>query len=118
MPLPAESFLTALHLHRNLSPARCIELTRPLVTINHLPRVDSFVRIATDERAAKEVCQSHATRESSEAYKTLVRCGRDERRIALERLQTLRTAVGNIRRRPLVWIPDAIHGVLSDQDRP
>jgi very-short-patch-repair endonuclease len=118
LPLPAASFLTVLQLLRGLQPARCAELGRPFVAIAELPDVDTFVRIATDERAAKEVCQSHSAREASPSYKTLVRCGKEERSVALEKLQALQTAVGNIRRRPLPWIPDAIHGVLSDQDRP
>ena len=117
LPLPAASFLTVLQLLRSLQPARCVELNRPFVAIAEFPDVDTFVRIATDERAAKEVCQSHSAREASPAYKTLVRCGREERGVAVEKLQALQTAVGNIRRRPLPWIPDATHGVLSDQDR-
>lgn len=118
LPLPAASFLTVLQLLRSLQTARCVELNRPFVANTELPDVDAFVRIATDERAAKEVCQSHSAREASPAYKTLVRCGREERGVALEKLQALQTAVGNIRRRPLPWISEAIHGVLSDQDRP
>lgn len=118
LPLPAASFLKVLQLLRGLQPARCAELGRPFVAIAELPDVETFVRIATDERVAKEVCQSHSAREASPAYKTLVRCGREERSVALEKLLTLQTAVGNIRRRPLSWIPDAIHGVLSDQDGP
>ena len=36
----------------------------------------------------------------------------------MDKLQRLQTTVGKIRRRPLSWIPNAIYGVLSDQDRP
>lgn len=118
LPLPPASFLTVLQLLRGIQSARCAELGRPFVAIAELPDVDVFVRTATDERAAKEVCQSHSAREASPAYKTLVRCGKGERSVALEKLQALQKAVGNIRRRPLPWIPGAIHGVLSDQDRP
>jgi hypothetical protein len=118
LPLPAASFLTVLQLFRSLQPARCVELNRPFIAIAELPDVDAFVRIATDESAAKVVCQLHSERETSPAYKILVRCDREERGVALKKLQALQTAVGNIRRRPLVWIPNAIHGVLSDQDRP
>jgi len=117
LPLSASSFLTVLQLLRGLQPERCVELGRPFVAIAELPDVDTFVRVATDERAAKEVCQSQSAREASPAYKALVHCGREERYVALEKLQFLQTEVGNIRRRPLAWIPNAIYGVLSDQDR-
>jgi hypothetical protein len=118
MPVAAAAFVTALHLLRSLRPERCAEFARPFVSIAELPDVDTFVRIATDERSAKEVCQTHSARQSSPAYKALVRCGKDERGAALDKLQALQTAVGNIQRRPLTWIPNATHGVLSDQDRP
>lgn len=118
LPLPAASFLTALHLQRNLPPARCVELARPVVAIGELPDVDTFVRIASDVRTAKEVCRSHAAREASLAYKALVLSSREERQNALKWLQMLQTTVGSVRRRPLPWIPNAIYGVLSDQDRP
>ena len=118
LPLQAASFLTVLKLLRGLAPARCVELSRPFIAITEIPDVDAFVRVTTEERAAKEVCCTHSQREASPIYKALVQCGRKERGVALEKLQALQTAVGNIRRRPLAWIPNAIHGVLSDQDRP
>ena len=118
LPLPAASFLTALHLQRNLPPARCVELARPFVVIDELPDVEAFVRIAMDERVAKEVCQAHSPREVSPAYNALVRCNRETRQDALKWLQMLQTMVGSVMRRPMPWIPKAIFGVLSDQDRP
>ena len=117
-PLPAASFLTFLHLLRRLQPERCAELARPFVALTELPDVDTFVSRTADERAARDVCQSHSSREASPAYKALVHCGREERQVALEKLRQLKTNVGNIRRRPLPWISNAIYGVLSDQDRP
>ncbi len=118
LPLPPRSFLTLLHLLRHLQSDRCAELTRPFVGLDEVPDVDGFVRHVAEERTARDVCHGHSSRESSPTYNALIRCTRDHRHIALESLQRLQTAVGNIRRRPLEWIPTAIYGVLSDQDRP
>src|SRR5205807_975901 len=59
LPLAAGSFPRVLQLLRSFQPARCTELSRPFVAITELPDVESFVRVTTDERAAKEVCKSH-----------------------------------------------------------
>lgn len=117
-PLSSPSCLTLLHLLRRFQPNRCAELARPFVTLIELPDVDAFVRATTDERSAREVCQSYSSREASPAYQALMGCGREERHVAAEQVLRLQTAIGNIRRRPLAWIPNAIYGVLSDQDRP
>src|SRR5437667_63736 len=54
----------------------------------------------------------------AEPTKALIRCISEQRGVALGKLQELQTAIGNIRRRPLPWIPISIYGVLSDRDRP
>ena len=117
LPIAAVSFLRVLHLLRSLPLDRCAELNRPFASINALPDVDTFVRIANDELAAKDVCKSHSSRETSPNYRTLVDCDREERRAAQGKLQALQISVGRLRHRPLSWLPKALHGVLSDQDR-
>ena len=118
LSLPASSFLAVLRLLRSLQPSTCREVSQPFVAITDLPSVDDFVRLASDERAAKEICEVHSDRKASPAYQALVGCSREERSLAFEKIRELQTAVGNIRRRPQSWIPKATTAVLSDQDRP
>jgi REase_MTES_1575/AAA domain len=118
LPMPGPSFLALLHLLRQSKPEHCAELARPFIALAALPDVDAFVRRAAEGRSARELCQLQSSREMSSAYKVLISCDRVERRTALENLLKLQTAVGKVRRRPLQWIPRAIYGVLSDQDRP
>src|SRR5262249_7493719 len=99
LPISAQSFLTLLSLLRRLQPDRCAELSRPFVGLEELPDVDAFVRLVAQERSAREVCESHSSRESSPTYKALLNCGKKERQTTLDTLQRLQTEVGNIRRR-------------------
>src|SRR5439155_18553857 len=98
LPTSVPSFLILLQLLRRLQPKRCVELARPFVALAELPDVNAFVRLTGEERSARDVCQSHSSRETSLAYKSLIRCNREDCQSSLEKLQRLQTAVGNIRR--------------------
>lgn len=118
LPVPPPSFQKLLRLLRGIQSERCAELARPFADLTELPPVDSFIRITAEERAAREECQTHVSRLANPGYQSLVHCDREIRRVALEKLRSLQIAIGNILRRPLPWIPKAVHEILSDHDRP
>jgi len=118
MPLDISQFHELLSAFRRLPPARCKELDCLVIDQTAIPDIASFLSMIRAEGRALESRGRFAERASQESFRIL---GNADKSLRLELANTLRdllVAIGNIARRPLPWIPQAIQGILTDQDRP
>ena len=118
VPFNLPQFQNLLTAYRRLPEARCYALAQPVIAQQELPDVTTFLALVEQERNASEMCSRYESRWSLPSVQLLRSAGKSARQATVNAMRNLQAAVGNIRRRPLPWIPRAIHGMLTDHDRP
>lgn len=85
----------------------------------HYPSADEFARLVNEESKLKSILAEREALLSSEKGRVVGQCT-DLHAIQniITQLQKLKSAIENIRRRPLQWIDAAIYDMLSDKDTP
>lgn len=118
IPFDTSGFRKLLASYRTLTRERCVALQQPAFARQALPNVEEFLTLVREERNASEARARHEARRTTPSFPLLLSADTTARQVATCALRDLQASVGNILRRPLPWIPRAVKGMLTDQDRP
>lgn len=118
IPFGVVTFHELLNAYRELSEAKCIQITQPLIKSRDIPSVEEFLHLIRNESEKIEALLKYEQRKSSPLYSPLSSADKYSRQELEESLKNLLYAVDGIRKRPLSWIPQAISAVLTDHEQP
>jgi very-short-patch-repair endonuclease len=114
-PLSNAEFMNLVYLYRELSDDYCSELRKELVSRDCIPDVDHFVRMADDEKAAKQNLEMHSSRHNSLRFIILKQLPEDTVSSLHRAMFALVAAVDSIKNRH-AWTPRAVSDVLRGND--
>jgi len=83
-----------------------------------LPASNALRELFREEKSAKENVKKNAELHQSPDGRKLLQCDRDKVEVVCSCLSDLVVAAGSVRNRPMAWIPEAVHDVLTGKDTP
>ncbi len=115
--LSSSEFAELVKLYRELPDEYCAELQQKIVSRENVPDIASFVKMVTDEKAAKQNLEVHSSRHQSFRFRILEQLPDDDISSLRSSISALIAARGSIKNR-FAWVPQAVSDILTDNDTP